>query len=155
MPHKKKLPKNVNCNKSQDPEIIEIHHHSLEDYIKIPFIPEIHLNSAEFSDPIRTIIKLREQYEAFGGVKICPPSNWKPEFSFGIDDRAVTTRKQIIQELTKGKVSFFFFFFFFSLIKEKKIYRLLIKGLKSLTKVSSRPLRIISKRITSTRRRVG
>ena len=69
-------------------------------------IPEIKLSASEFADPIRTIVKLREKYEEIGAIKISPPNNWKPPFCFEVDDRTITTRKQVIQDLTKGNVSF-------------------------------------------------
>ena len=83
--------------------------HTLDDYQSIPLIPEVHLSAAEFADPIGSIMKLRQKYEGFGAVKICPPSTWKPNFCFGIEDKAITTRKQVIQELIQGKVQSFFF----------------------------------------------
>jgi len=91
--------------------------YSLEDYKSIPFIPEVILTVEEFADPINSIIKYREKYEAFGAIKICPPSVWKPDFVFGLEEKSITTRKQIIQDLSKGKVQLFFFFFFYSLRK--------------------------------------
>lgn len=92
--------------------------HTLEDYKSIPLIPEVHLSAAEFADPINSIMKLREKYEGFGAVKICPPSTWKPDFCFGIEGKAITTRKQIIQELIHGKVQSFVFFILAKTINE-------------------------------------
>lgn len=78
--------------------------HEADDYNSIPLLPEAHLSEAEFNDPLTAIISLKNQYEEYGAIKICPPSGWKPSFSFSVSDKAVTTRKQVLQDLTKGKV---------------------------------------------------
>jgi hypothetical protein len=39
-------------------------------------------------------------FEKFGAVKIKPPASWKPEFMFNRIDYKVTTRVQILNDLT-------------------------------------------------------
>lgn len=76
-----------------------------QDYINIPEIPIYEPTAEEFRDPIPLIKKLRDEgYDKFGCVKIIAPTEWDPEFSLSLQDRKITTRKQILQDLIKGKV---------------------------------------------------
>lgn len=84
--------------------------YKIEDYKAIAFIPEITLTDSEFEDPLKSIISLRKKYEAFGAIKIIAPNKWMMPFEFPMKGKPVTTRKQIIQDLTKGKVPFFLHF---------------------------------------------
>jgi hypothetical protein len=58
-------------------------------------------------DPIALLLKLQEQFEKYGAVKLkcCP--EWKPAFSFRYTDKGITTRIQKVHKLKKGKVSYF------------------------------------------------
>jgi len=42
-------------------------------------------------------------YDKFGCVKLKAPPEWDPKFSLTLQDKKITTRKQTLQDLTKGK----------------------------------------------------
>ena len=68
-------------------------------------IPVYEPTTQEFRDPFLLFEKLSKLgYEKFGCVKIKPPSTWKPTFQFNYVEKRLTTRKQVIQDLCKGKV---------------------------------------------------
>ena len=80
-------------------------------YSSIPSIPTLYPNEREFSNPLAYITKLRKQgYEKFGAVKVVPPSSWNPKFCFNTE-KLITTRTQILQEMSKGEVSLLFSYF--------------------------------------------
>jgi len=55
-------------------------------------------------------------YAKYGCVKIKPPKDWNPEFSFNPKNKKLTTREQILRNLNEGKV----------LKKLQQIYNLLV-----------------------------
>ena len=56
------------------------------------------------SDPIALIKRLEQQYADYGAVKLTASDDWNFPFNFGNVDKAVTVRKQVLQDLTKAKV---------------------------------------------------
>ena len=61
-------------------------------------------------DPLQLIKTLEDLYGEFGAVKLTVSDAWNCPFTFGNVDRLITVRKQILQDLTKGKVSLSFIF---------------------------------------------
>ena len=76
-----------------------------QSYLSFQEIPIYEPTAAEFREPIALINKLKEMgYDQFGCVKIKAPLEWNPKFSLTLEDKKITTRKQTLQDLTKGKV---------------------------------------------------
>lgn len=77
-----------------------------ESYLGFQEIPVYEPTAEEFRQPIPLINRLKEMgYDKFGCVKIRAPPEWDPKFSLSLQDKKITTRKQTLQHLTKGKVT--------------------------------------------------
>ena len=76
-------------------------------YAKIMELPIYEPTTEEFKQPFLLIRRLYELgYEKYGCVKIRTPKSWNPKFSFDNDDKKLTTRKQNLKDLMKGKVCY-------------------------------------------------
>lgn len=77
-----------------------------QDFAEIPEIPVYQCGVEEFKEPVLLLQKLRKLgYDKIGCVKLIPPKSFNPPFCFNANGKAVTTRKQVLQDLTKGKVT--------------------------------------------------
>ena len=77
-----------------------------ESYLAFKEIPVYEPTAEEFRQPIALINRLKEMgYDKSGCVKIRAPPEWDPKFSLSLQDKKITTRKQKLQDLTKGKVT--------------------------------------------------
>ena len=78
-------------------------------YNKIQELPVYEPTNEEFKQPLLLIRKLMDLgYDKYGCIKIITPKSWNPEFAFNRPDKKLTTRKQNLRDLTKGKVIKFF-----------------------------------------------
>ena len=76
-----------------------------QEYLKIDEIPIYKPTEDELVDPFFLIKNLKTKgYEKYGAVKIVAPQEWASEFSFNPTGKLLTTRKQILKDLIKGKV---------------------------------------------------
>jgi hypothetical protein len=75
-----------------------------QNYDAIPFIPEYTPKKEEFDNPIDLIISLKKRFEGFGAVKIIAPKEWLGKKEVFGDKVRITVRRQVIQDLAKGKV---------------------------------------------------
>lgn len=80
----------------------------MEDYASIPLIPEYKIKKNEFENPIELIVSLKKRFEAFGAVKIVVPKEWLTKKEEMADNCKITVRRQVIQDLVKGKVRIIF-----------------------------------------------
>ena len=91
--------------KSMEEEKIDSRGFTLKDFEQIPALPVYKCTETEFKDPMKLIAKLRELgYETHGCVKLVPPKSFKIPFCFDGKGKLLTTRKQVLQDLTKAKV---------------------------------------------------
>jgi len=73
-------------------------------YNKIQELPVYEPTNEEFKQPLLLIRKLMDLgYDKYGCIKIITPKSWNPEFAFNRPDKKLTTRKQNLRDLTKGK----------------------------------------------------
>jgi len=73
-------------------------------YQKIMEIPVYEPTNEEFKEPFLLIKKLVDLgYHKYGCIKLKTPKTWNPEFSYSRPDKKLTTRKQILRDLIKGK----------------------------------------------------
>ena len=78
---------------------------TIKDFADIPEVPIYRCSEEEFREPVLLLQKLRELgYEKYGCVKLVPPKSFKPPFSFDGNGKSLTTRKQVLQQLTRGEV---------------------------------------------------
>lgn len=80
----------------------------MEDFASIPLIPEYKIKKDEFENPIELIVSLKKRFEAFGAVKIVIPNEWQTKTKEMDDNCKITVRRQVIQDLVKGKVRIIF-----------------------------------------------
>ena len=66
--------------------------------------PTFEPTEAEFANPLRYILSVREQAEKFGICCIKPPPSWKPPFMLDLNKLKFPTRVQKINELLIRKV---------------------------------------------------
>ena len=79
---------------------------TISDFEQIPSIPVYKCSEAEFKDPMKLLRELRRLgYEDYGCVKLIPPKSFKSPFCFNGKGRAITTRKQVLQELSRAEVA--------------------------------------------------
>jgi hypothetical protein len=76
------------------------------DFSKVKEMEVFKPTTEEFKEPIRYIEKLyKEGAWKYGCIKIIPPEDFKPPFSFDTDSNVkLPFRSQILQNLAKGKV---------------------------------------------------
>jgi hypothetical protein len=55
-------------------------------------------------DPLAFFINLERLYYEYGAVKLIASDGWNPPFTFRYIDKGVTTRIQVLQQLSEGKV---------------------------------------------------
>jgi len=68
-------------------------------------MPVYEPTNEEFKEPFLLIKKLVDLgYHKYGCIKLKTPKTWNPEFSYSRPDKKLTTRKQILRDLIKGKV---------------------------------------------------
>ena len=80
---------------------------TVSDFEQIPSIPIYKCTESEFKDPIKLIRELRRLgYDEYGCVKLVPPKSFKPPFCFSGKGRPITTRKQVLQDLSKAEVEY-------------------------------------------------
>jgi hypothetical protein len=72
-------------------------------YKKIKHVPIYEPTEEEFNNPIQLISKLKK-YQEYGAVVIKAPKLFRPTCMFDELDKKVSTRVQVIQDLTLGKV---------------------------------------------------
>jgi len=76
-----------------------------QDYLKISEVPVYKPTNDELINPFFLIRNLKlKGYEKYGAVKIIAPEGWTSEFSFNPAGKLLTTRKQVLKDLIKGKV---------------------------------------------------
>lgn len=74
-------------------------------YLEILELPVYEPTNEEFKQPLLLIKKLCDLgYDKYGCIKIVTPKSWNPDFAFTRQDKKLTTRKQNLRDLTKGKV---------------------------------------------------
>ncbi|KAL4442296.1 hypothetical protein ABPG74_005637 [Tetrahymena malaccensis] len=67
-------------------------------------VPTVFPTEEEFKDPYKLFAMLHEQgYHKHGIVKIIPPKSWKPQYNFDKITEKVTTRTQILAELSQAQ----------------------------------------------------
>ena len=75
------------------------------DYLRIYEVPIYEATPQELADPFQLLKNIREKgYEKYGAVKIRMPKEWASHFAFNPENKNVTTRKQVLKNLIKGKV---------------------------------------------------
>lgn len=75
------------------------------EYASFIEVPTLHPTEQEFKDPFLYFYKLFQMgYSKHGMVKIVPPKSWKPEYSFDKVKDKLTTRVQVLSDLSKAKV---------------------------------------------------
>ena len=65
--------------------------------------PTFRPTEAEFQNPLRYILSIREEAERFGICCIKPPPSWKPPFMIDLNKLQFPTRVQTISELLLRK----------------------------------------------------
>ena len=76
-----------------------------QSYNKIIELPVYEPTNEEFKQPLLLIRKLcKLGYDKYGCVKVKTPKSWKPEFALNNPEKKITTRKQSLRDLVKGKV---------------------------------------------------
>ena len=74
-------------------------------YSDIEECPTIQLMNSDMKrDPLEFFIKLEQLYEEYGAVKLVASDGWNPPFTFRYVDKGITTRIQVLQQLSEGKV---------------------------------------------------
>ncbi|KAL4479492.1 hypothetical protein ABPG72_011814 [Tetrahymena utriculariae] len=67
-------------------------------------VPAVYPTEEEFKDPYKLFEMLHQQgYHKHGIVKIIPPKSWKPQYNFDKITEKVTTRTQILAELSQAQ----------------------------------------------------
>lgn len=88
-------------NKKEEPKFLR----DPKAYTKILELPVYEPTNEEFKEPLLLIRKLYELgYHKYGCIKIKTPRSWNPEFSFSNIDKKISTRKQNLRDLVRGKV---------------------------------------------------
>ena len=65
----------------------------------LPEAPTFTPTAAEFENPLRYLLSIREEAEKFGICCIKPPPSWKPPFMLDLNKLKFPTRVQKINEL--------------------------------------------------------
>lgn len=78
---------------------------TVADFEQIPSVPVYKCTEAEFKEPMKLLEELRRQgYDEYGCVKLVPPKSFKPPFCFNAKGKLLTTRKQVLQDLSRAEV---------------------------------------------------
>lgn len=71
-------------------------------------VPCVYPNEEEFKDPYSLFTKMYEMgFAQHGLIKIIPPKSWKPEYTFNKIKESLTTRTQVLSDLSKAQVKKF------------------------------------------------